>query len=278
MKPYRISELATKYVGYDMITAHTELPPFADIRVHLLYAYLSNSSAFRPDDIESIVLAVYLVQLGLDTHDLIDPEDIRKEESLMRARQLNVLAGDYFSSSFYELLSKVGEIQLISTLSQAVSEVNRKKVNLYTKLGIHNLTAEEYLHDKAELKQELFHTFSSRLNSDLIHSYLELLSELSVIETLQEERTAMNSGSLYVSQLLSMQVDTHVDRDEFTVEAWSTMLDTYSVESHLDSKIQLSIQRIQSIVGECSDLRLREELIRIVNPIFVGMEQSGKVS
>ena len=39
MKPYRVPELAEKYLNYDMIQNHTELPNFPDARVHLLYIF-----------------------------------------------------------------------------------------------------------------------------------------------------------------------------------------------------------------------------------------------
>ena len=103
-----ITELAKKYVEYDMISTHTELPDFPAPRVHLLYSFLTDSETGSQKSVENCALAAFLVQSGMDTHDQIDLGG-EQQESKMRARQLKVLAGDYFSSVFYALLAATGK-------------------------------------------------------------------------------------------------------------------------------------------------------------------------
>ena len=54
-----------------MIQAHTELPEFPDTRTRLLFTFLSNQRTPLLHS-ELYALVVSLVQLGMDTHDMID--------------------------------------------------------------------------------------------------------------------------------------------------------------------------------------------------------------
>ena len=99
MKKYSIVQAADQYVKYDMIQAHTQVPSYSEPRLQLLNAML-NQSKLMKDKSELYALVTALVQLGMDTHDLIDIESGFVNEKQMRSRQLNVLAGDYFSAKF----------------------------------------------------------------------------------------------------------------------------------------------------------------------------------
>src|SRR5690242_14448879 len=114
MTSIRITQLANKYLNYDMINLHTELPQFPDGRISLLYAVLSQQPAAESNK-ELLALVTSLVQMGLDTHDLVDNGNADSNKGLlgMRTQQLKVLAGDYFSSRFYHLLSQAGQIDTI---------------------------------------------------------------------------------------------------------------------------------------------------------------------
>ena len=71
MKPYKVPEIAKKYVEYDMIQAYTELPDFPDSRARLLFAFLVNQRIpLLHSELYSLVTS--LVQIGMDTHDMID--------------------------------------------------------------------------------------------------------------------------------------------------------------------------------------------------------------
>lgn len=169
MKTYRIPEIAQKYVDHDIIQAHTALPDFPDARLRLLYAFLNEQEPHKTHS-ELYTLVVSLVQLGMDTHDLIDTDLERRTEPEMRSRQLKVLAGDYFSATFYQLLSQAGQIDMISKISGAVSEVNRLKVNLYVRMRQLKMSAEEYLSLTVQLKATLFEIFSGVLEGSLSHA------------------------------------------------------------------------------------------------------------
>src|SRR5262245_54638125 len=114
MTRYRVPQLAHKYMDHDMIARYTDLPAFPDGRIQLLFATLSQQPQGEEHK-ELLAVATSLVQMGLDTHDLVDNASGEGGESnlVMRAKQLKVLAGDFFSSRFYHLLSQAGQIDAV---------------------------------------------------------------------------------------------------------------------------------------------------------------------
>ncbi|WP_223066624.1 heptaprenyl diphosphate synthase component 1 [Paenibacillus caui] len=274
MKLYRVPDLANKYVDYDMIKAHTELAEFPDSRVRLLYSFLKNQ---HPEDevrVEVCALAVYLLQLGLDTHDLIDPEPVRKEERLMRSRQLKVLAGDYFSSLFYQLLARTGQIEQISRLSSAVCEVNRMKARFYTKMKELLLTAEDYVRESALLKTQLFSFFTPLLDKSAQHFWSSLLRELSRCEALAQELSLsaqeppIHVGYAYlrIMETGSPEDKAMLKRTKISARDWSSLLLKYKVMEQLSGKLHQSVKQVQLLLQEMSTERLYKELVGLAEP------------
>ncbi|MNJ44785.1 Heptaprenyl diphosphate synthase component 1 [compost metagenome] len=273
MKPYRITELANKYVGYDMITNHTALPEYPVARVRLLYMFLNLRDNGKIGAHETSALAAFLVQLGLDTHDMIDVDSTCKAERSMRSRQLKVLAGDYFSSLFYELLAKAGQIELVSSMSSAICEVNRLKVGLYNRLK-KLLSTEEYLKECTHIKMGLFQSFSHLLDKSLQNLWRLLLVELSRCEVvlgemkasgmLPEERQGyaylriMETGTVEDKEVLSRR---KIDKRE-----WSSLLAKYDVNEQLAHKLHQSVERVQALVHELKGDKEQSELTAIVEP------------
>lgn len=186
MKKYRVADAAAPYVQYDMIHLHTELPAYAEPRLQLLFGALRSSKISR-ERAELYDLVTALVQLGMDTHDLIDTDTGQRTEKQMRSRQLKILAGDYFSAKFYQLLAAAGEVELIGLLSKAVANVNRLKVSFYQNVQAATLTAEEYLSSRTNLKSEMFLPFTRYFEEPLAGVWQELLRTVSRFEVIYEE-------------------------------------------------------------------------------------------
>lgn len=186
MNSYRIPEIAAKYLEHDMIQKHTDLPHFPDFRSRLLYAFLDKHNALVKQS-ELFTLVTSLVQIGMDTHDMVSINNDVKEQAESRSRQLKVLAGDYFSSRFYYLLSHAGQIDLIGMLSKGICEVNRLKMNLYLLKKQLKLTADEYIRQMVEVKTQLFLSFSSLLEERFYGIWPEILRLFTRCEVLLQE-------------------------------------------------------------------------------------------
>ncbi|NGZ74238.1 heptaprenyl diphosphate synthase component 1 [Saccharibacillus alkalitolerans] len=193
MKPYCVPEKTGKYTGYDMIRKHTDIPALPDARLRLLHAFLEASESAVRSEVYGTVTA--LLQTGLDIHDRVAPGDDSEEEQAMRSRQLKVLAGDYYSSRFYELLAASGEIGMVAELSRAIADVNRSKMELYLRMqGDAALELREYLECVAAIKIRLFESFDVLLDGPLLPHWQELLLLAGLCEAAAEELAADSNG------------------------------------------------------------------------------------
>ncbi len=270
METYRIPEMASKYTNYDMIRNYTELPAFPDYRVRLLYAFLSDErEAGRHGELYA--LAVSLVQLGLDTHDLIDTDTEDKPEQAMRSRQLKVLAGDYFSSRFYHLLSQEGQIDVIKKLSGAICEVNRMKMSLYMRMKQLRLTAEDYLRTCIKLKTELFEVFAGMLEEGNRGQWPEIMYGFTRCEVMADELERIEvagrfKGSWAYWHVLEEGTEEEKRRlQDNAEEEWMVreLLAKYHVRSQLSFQLAQAVEHAQSLAKRLDSNKLVQELQRI---------------
>ncbi|MBM7564485.1 heptaprenyl diphosphate synthase component 1 [Paenibacillus sacheonensis] len=269
MKPYRIPEIAKKYVEYDMIQAHTELPDFPDARARLLFAFLSNQRTPLLHS-ELYALVVSLVQLGMDTHDMID-ESGRLAEKEMRSRQLKILAGDYYSSRFYQLLAQAGQVGMIKRISNGVCEVNKLKVNFYMRMKQLKLNAEDYLNQCVQLKTELFTVFTEIMDEKMTRIWTELLQGLGRCEVLMDElirsdkpeRFSHSWGYWHVLGVGTDEEKRKLEGKPLEPSFAAALLSAYDIRGQLSAKISQSVSQVQAIAARLDSEKLMRELQQI---------------
>jgi heptaprenyl diphosphate synthase len=275
MTRYRVEQMAHKYMEHEMIALHTELPEFPDGRIRLLYAVL-NQQPGAASDKELLTLVTSIVQLGLDTHDMVDngPSDGKTGMAAMRSQQLKILAGDYFSSRFYQLLSQAGHIDAIRRLSEAICELNRIKMNLYSKITQRKLNAEEYVTYGAELRSGLFLSFTGFMYGLYERLWPELVERFSRCEVLLEElRDAQKSAKLSDSWGFwhILQEGTEEDRRALSERREDTgfirqLLDKYGVPDKLRVLLRQSSTQLQGLLGRIQSEKLIRELQPLIEP------------
>lgn len=273
MNNYRIPEIAKKYVEYDMIVAHTQLPEFPDDRTRLLYMFLDKSSSVQHVS-ELYSLVTSLVQIGLDTHDLIDAADTALAEKAMRSRQLKVLAGDYYSSRFYQLLSQAGQIDTVKLISQAVCDVNRLKMSLYLKMKQLKMSAEEYAAHHIGIKSVLFLPFANMMEGAYSMLWPELIQnlsqcELAVKELNRDDSPASFGGSWafwHILQIGARDEKKRLREGGFDAGGIRTMLMKYKIRDQLMEMLSHSVAQIQAIGQKFDSDAIRRELAKIGEP------------
>ncbi|GGM22835.1 hypothetical protein GCM10011351_05870 [Paraliobacillus quinghaiensis] len=96
----------------------------------ILYTLVKNTSYSNLKK-KNYIITTMLVQIALDTHDLVTENTKDESESIKENRQLTVLAGDYYSGLYYYMLAKLDDISMIHTLASAIKEINELKMEIY---------------------------------------------------------------------------------------------------------------------------------------------------
>lgn len=286
MKPYRIPQLAKPYTDYDMIQRHTELPPFSDGRGHLLYIFLGHGRGTAFQGAELFTLVTGLVQLGLDTHESIDRYSDEPGGDVMRSRQLKVLAGDYFSSWFYHLLARRGQIEMVGILSSAIADFNVMKANLYSKMRGMLVPAEQYLKHTVQLNMRLFLSFTPMIEEPLREIWEKLLAEFSKCETLAQElrRGTDPAGALdgysYWKVLDSASEEERQQLLERTLDIkdWKKLKLRCKCDTLLTDKLHASLESIQGLLQDIKDEELASELRAALDRLLLQMKISGQAA
>ncbi|KEQ26097.1 heptaprenyl diphosphate synthase component 1 [Paenibacillus tyrfis] len=273
MNTYRIPEMAKKYTEHDMIQKHTDLPLFPEFRTRLLYAFLNKHSTLAGYS-ELYTLVTSLVQLGLDTHDMVSVTNDAKEQKSARSRQLKVLAGDYFSSRFYYLLSHSGQIDLIGVLSAAICEANRLKMNLYLKMKQLKLTADEYIGQSVEVKTQLFLSFANLLEERFYVVWPEVLRLFTRCEVLLQEIVRSESSQPYrdswgfwhVLQQATREEKKLLQSEEPDATKWRPLWLKYKVTPQLHQMLDTCMKELQDKLQSFEPEKLGKELLSIGEP------------
>ncbi|TXL67858.1 hypothetical protein FHP05_02220 [Cerasibacillus terrae] len=117
-------------VHYKYLEKYIQKPKIEQEKLFLIYSILLNHNiSFSKKN--NYIITTMLVQLALDTHDLVNNDETVDQSGVTIEQQLNVLAGDYYSSLYYLFLSKIEEQRLIHTLAVAIREINEAKIKLY---------------------------------------------------------------------------------------------------------------------------------------------------
>lgn len=275
MNSFRIPEMARPYLEYDMIRTYTELPDFPHYRARLLVAFLD-----KPDVQESLrelyALVTSLVQLAIDTHEMVSVSNEVKEKQAVRSRQLKVLAGDYFSSRFYHLLSQAGQVDMIKQLSAAICEVNRLKMTLYTLMKQFKLTAEEYIRETVNIRMQLFLSFSRVMDGVRHKLWPEILHGFTLCEVLMGEIARCDApadfygswGWWHIHQSANKEEKKQLEAAEADEAKLRPMLLKYNVKGQLYHMLEEQIQQVWGKIQKLDSEKLIQELYHIGEPFL----------
>ncbi|PLT34870.1 heptaprenyl diphosphate synthase component 1 [Bacillus sp. V5-8f] len=155
----------------------------------LLLAGLFNDMEITEADRKKYIISTMLVQMALDVHETVTNSDPGEQDgSRLKNRQLTVLAGDYYSGLYYQLLAEVDNIPLIRVLASAIKDVNEHKILLYQKsltdLGglIDTLTA---------IESSLIRKVADNMG---IPSWKELAADILLLKRLHREKKSYLEG------------------------------------------------------------------------------------
>jgi heptaprenyl diphosphate synthase len=281
MNIYQISPLATKYLNYDMIKLHTNLPPFPEMRSHLLFVFLQVDN-LDGNTSELYTLVTSLIQMGIDTHELVSSSNDVKEKSVARARQLKVLAGDYFSARFYELLAKAGHVDMIKQLSFSICEVNRLKMNMYQLIKTRKLTADRYLQLMTDIHSSIYVSFTTLIPKHTQTLWQDVFQQFTRCEILYDEITRQDHHEPMQKHWKYWQLRSQVSKDEkkqmdhitFDQSQFDTLLHKYDTRTPL---VEIFLEQVTHLSRKIQQVELHreaQELQKIAQPFYQLAQQT----
>lgn len=114
-----------KNVRHRTLLEYTNEPIIDDNQLFFLLLPYFNGEQWD-DAMYKSIISVAIVHASLYEHDKINEFDATSKE-----QQLTVLAGDYYSGRYYEILAQTGNISLIRQLSEGIIERCEHQVKVY---------------------------------------------------------------------------------------------------------------------------------------------------
>ncbi|MFD2925811.1 heptaprenyl diphosphate synthase component 1 [Halobacillus naozhouensis] len=162
--------------------------PVIDEDKLVILSSIMDHTTLSPVKKEQYVITTMLVQIALDTHDLVTLTDEDDEKETIRTRQLTVLAGDYYSGLYYYLLSQLNDIPMIRTLAGAIKEINELKMELYYK-DVDSF--QEFLLSLKKIESLLIQRVASYVQKTTIN---DMAGEWLLAKRLIDEKTSYQEG------------------------------------------------------------------------------------
>ncbi len=127
-----LKSLITNKSRFDYLDKYIQDPAIINEEKLYMLHILMDDTDLTSSHQESIIITTMLIQIALDTHDLIlDAEEAPVNSTNKISQQLTVLAGDYYSGLYYLILSETNDFRLIKYLARAIKEINEEKMKLY---------------------------------------------------------------------------------------------------------------------------------------------------
>ncbi|CQR46694.1 Heptaprenyl diphosphate synthase component 1 [Paraliobacillus sp. PM-2] len=144
-------------------------PVINNDKLVILYSLIKQTS-YSDKKKKNYILTTMLVQIALDTHDLVSERLENESKQLTKNRQLTVLAGDYYSGLYYYMLSKLDDIDMIATLASAIKEINELKMILYYEK---NHSMHEFIEEMKALESILIIHVANHVSETSINPFIQ---------------------------------------------------------------------------------------------------------
>jgi heptaprenyl diphosphate synthase len=239
-----IADHVKRQAENEFVLQYVDTPPIPQLRMQVLFLFLVDVKV-PIQQIKQYVVPTILVQIGLDCHEKISAENIQTEREIL-TRQLSVLAGDYFSTKYYYLLSMIEDIRLIREIAYSIREINEAKSQIYRQ---GNLDAELYLDLINTSDSSLYTRFIGHFQAKQYSQWLGIMNALILVERLSDELLDYrwnNNVKGYLSRLVNQYtlpeacrvIQGRIQSSLYSVEQWIEELDNQDVKEELTSLVQ----------------------------------------
>lgn len=247
----KIQKMIEKKIHHPYLEQYLNKPLIELDKIALLLI-IYDDVAITNEHKENHIISIMLVQIALDTHELVTNESESLSDDLVR--QLSVLAGDYYSGLYYRTLAEIDEHRLVHTLAKAIKIINEHKMILY-KYEINNWN--ELIDTLKAIESTLLTTVGELYQLSQVD--LQYISEVLLVNRLLKEKKAINCQRFsYIQQ--------YVERDLINICESSLMywLDQ-TIEQHqkqmqlLQNKSSFTFNKINNMLDNKKMLSAVEE-------------------
>ncbi len=166
------------YIKHSTLLIYTGTPIIDEDRLFFTLLPFFNEEDWT-DTHHTSAIAVSLIFAALAAHDLV-----KEHNATTKDQQLQVLAGDYYSGKYYQLLARTGQIELIQSLSDAVSIITEHKTRFY---DLQKYSFDELLHSIELIESNPIERFMEHFS---FHDYVFFVKEALLIIALKRELEA----------------------------------------------------------------------------------------
>ena len=175
-----------KSVNHAYLQKYIGEPPVNKDHVLILYRMLRETGKDE-QEIHHTILSAQIVQSALDTHENVVKKGLGPEDAQIK-QQLTVLGGDYYSSLYYYILSRSGDIFVIRALTKGIQKINEAKMSIY------QLSRKHPLPSLDELKTVYSSLAVELAEAHGLKEWVEPLRSYFLIQGLTEERHRIYTG------------------------------------------------------------------------------------
>ena len=127
--------------------------------------------------------------VGIVHASLMEHDKIKEQNATSKEQQLTVLSGDYYSGRYYELLAKLGNIELINKLSKGIVERCEQEMTVYESTS---RTMLQWVHSLLVIEARLITQFYDALGLSI---YAPLAEITLTTRRLQRELQQLQAGT-----------------------------------------------------------------------------------
>lgn len=161
--------------------------PMIDMDKIFILNYMYKQANMPQTHKQQYIITIMLIQIALDMHETVvnDVSSHQNETEL----QLSVLAGDFYSAHYYQLLSSIEDIEMINILAEVIKETSENKMRLYYS---DDLTVEQYLALLSDVEALVF----ERIATDKCEqSIMSVIRDVLLLNKLERELDSIHLGA-----------------------------------------------------------------------------------
>jgi heptaprenyl diphosphate synthase len=173
-----------QFIHHSYLKEFLNTPKVDEDKLFLLVA-MCNDLKLNQKVLDSYIITTMLVQVALDTHEQVSVA-AKLTDKEHKVQQLKVLAGDYYSGLYYNLLAQLEDIHMIKNLAESIKLINEHKIRVYRQ----DLTYQDSLIDSIKIIESAL--YSGIAESHQLSFWKEIVPELLLLKRLYVENRLLN--------------------------------------------------------------------------------------